>query len=684
MKMKKLSMKLLLLLVLCVIGVMYQPKQEAFAAGTPVQVCAVSYSDESLLVFINGNSKIFFATEMDASKGNWDQVEVKPTDKVAVIDLSWLSANTENIIKIKGDTNETESRIIIKDKPAKLQVSINYSVLDSLAATDTIGELLNIMATEGTGENPITFSDLQWKKGDSGDWMSSVYLTKERMENYLIKGTNLYFRIAPVDDIAKATDAGGLVDISDRIREFPYLYPKDNFSGITFGPYFPDGTKGRRASDEVKVKIAKKATLPVTGIDGEEFTAEIRYGQEYRVSVTNGGTTTTSGWTKVTDRLVKRLPLKTMIGGTYDGLTDLTAFPELLLEIRNYSTTRASSSRIIQTSLSPQRILTGSIILGNAPTGVTAADKNIYITYNGTKNMNVQIPSASDSNPYEYCVVKQGASFDLTKATWTSITKNTIVKILSTKALDYSTLYIRMKEVKYKAATDSSSAIAYKLASTLKTFAVNYPSIPTAPKATYVFTKGYPSTITIDVTLNVTNKMPFETKLKYVKLGTKDVPVVSSDVTPTGTIDSTKVYTMKIILDSNALKDMTNCTARALSIYYDNGTVDKTSSKLTIKNPSAALPLGTSVSIGEKTVGTTIVTIVGGVGTDNSLVYQLGDQVKSMNMEDKFTTGIPFTPGMEIAIPTPGQYLTIYEINKDGYVMKFKSIQINSDKIKQP
>ncbi len=684
MKMKKLNMKLLLLLVLSLTGMMYLPKQEAFAAGNPVQVCAVSYVDESLLVFINGNSKIYFATEMDASKGNWDLIEVDPSDKLAVIDLSWLSANTENIIKIKGDTNETESRIIIKDKPTKLQVSINYSMLDSLKSTDGIGELLNIMTTEGNGVNPITFDDLQWKKGDSGVWMDSSYLNKELLDGYLIKGTNLYFRIAPVDDVVSAKSGG--VNYALGLFTGTYTYTKPYLGttkdvDLTYGADYPDGTQGRRASDEVKVKIAKKTTLPVTGIDGEKFTADIRYGQEYRVTVTNGGTSTTSDWIKVTDRLVKRLPLKTMIGGSYDGLSDTTAFPELKLEIRNFSTTRASSSKITETSLSAQRILTGSIIQGSAPTGVTSADKNIYVTYNGTKNLNVQIPSASESNPYEYCVVKQGASFDLTKANWTSITKNTIVKILSTKALDDSTLYIRMKEVKYKAATDSSSAISYKLASTLKTFAVNYPSTPTAPKATYVFTKGYTTELSIDVTLNVAGKMPFETKLKYVKLGTKDIPVSSAVVTPTGIIDATKVYTMKITLDSKALKEMANCTARALSIYYDNGTVDKTSSKLTIKNPSAALSLSTTVEPGGN-VGTTKVTIVNSIGVDNSLVYQLGSKVEGLNMEDKCTATATFTNGMEITIPTPGQYLTIYEIDKNGYVMKYQSIQINSDKIK--
>jgi hypothetical protein len=684
MKMKKLSMKLMLLLVLVVIGVLYSPKQEAFAA-TPVQVCAVSYEDESILVFINGNSKIYFATDIDASKNNWDVIDVNSTDKIAVIDISWLSPNVENIMMIKGDVNQTQARITLLEKPVKLEVSINYNSLDGLASSDTIGSLLNIMTTESTGTRPILFDDLQWKKGDTGQWMSAVYLKKDLLESYLVKGTNLYFRIAPIDDVV-STELGGS-DYYNYTGTYAYTKPYFDFdmtitaNMLTFGTDYPDGTEGRRASDEIKLKIAKKSTLPVTGIDGEEFTAEIKYGQEYRITRTVGTVTTTDlEWTKVTDRLVKRISLKTMLKGTYDGLTN--AFPEMLIEIRNYSTSKASSSKIIKTSLNAQRVLAGSILQEAAPVGVTASDPNIYITYNGTKNMNIQIPSASENNPYEYCVVKQGYTFDLEKASWTAISKSTVVKILATKAVDYSTIYIRMKEVKYRAETESSPAVAYKLASTLKTFPVNYPSIPTATKATHIFTKGYPTTITIEVTLNVAGKMPFETGLKYIKLGTKDVPVQSVVVTPaiTGTIDPTKVYKMVITLKNADLETMVNCTARALSIYYNNGTVDKTSSKLTIKSPTAALSLTTTTAIGTVT-GSTAVTVVNPIGTNNHLVYLEGPTaITGMNMEDKFTSGKAFTNGMNIPM-TAGQYLTIYEIDSNGFIQKYKSIQITAANI---
>ncbi|MDF2906205.1 MAG: hypothetical protein K0R34_1526 [Herbinix sp.] len=680
---KNLSMKLVLLLVLVVFGIISVPRQESLAATTAVQVCAVSYSDESVLVFTNGNSKIYYGSEMDAARNNWDVIEVDPlTERIAVIDISWLSSNVESILMVKGDENATQSRIIIKEKPSKLEVSINYSQLDTLDDDDNIGPILNVMSTEGTADDPLSFDDLQWKKGDDGRWISSDFLTKRVLENYLIRGTHLYFRVAPMDDIVDAKNGAIQADISERIMNFPYLF--DDFTDITFGTDYPDGTEGRRASGEVRLKIAKKAILPVTGIDGEDFKVDIKYGQEYRVTTTSGSAISVYGWTKVTDRSVKKLPISTMIGGTRDGLFAGSSFPEMVIEIRNYSTSKASSSKVTETHLDAQRILPGSIIAEAAPLGVSTADKNIYISYNGTKNLNIQIPSASEDNPYEYCVVRQGYSFNLEKASWSSITKGTMIKILSSKAVDYSTLYIRQKEVKYQAETDTESAVSYKLASTMQTFNVNYPSIPTAVKTTYIYTKGYPTTIFIDVTLNVIGKMPYETKLKYIKLGTKDVPVDKVIITPsiTSGIDPNQVYTMRIILQGEPLKLMTNCTARVLGIYYENGTVDKTSSKLTIKSPTAALKLTTTVLPGIA-VNTTAVTVVNPVGVNNHFVYAIGNKaVAGLNMEDQFTTGLSFTNGMDILI-NAGDYLTIYELDKDNFVVKYESILIGAADIKK-
>lgn len=706
MKRLKFNLQLLLLSALILVGLAILPAGHAYGA-TPVQVCAVSYTDESILVLNNGNSKIYYALEAEASRDKWEVLTVPSDtnlDDISVIDISWLSSNVENIIMIKGDVNDTQSRIIIKKKPMKLAVSINYTDLDSLGANDGIGSLINIMATEGDGNNPLTFDELQWSKGDSQRWLSTDILTKSLFESYLTKGVNLYFRIAPKDDIAAAEFNGDELDLSGAASMFAYTNPffyiqtdgnndgiPDNISiinansGIFKDEPYPDGTRGRRASSEVKLKITKQTTLPVAGVDGSKFNVNIRYGQEYRVTAETTVGTKTTPWIKVTDRQAKPISLSTILSeiGDYDGLTK--AFPEMKIEVREFATAKASASKITETKLNPQRTINGKILQEETP---SLPDGNIYITYNGTKNINVTIPSASAENPYEYTVVKQGATFDLSKASWTSISKNTLVKIPSSKAVDFGTLYIRMKEIKYKAKTASSNAIAFQLASTVKIFDIRYPSAPAAAKTTLVFTKGYSNAddVTITVKLNDVSKMPFETKLKSVKLGTRDVPATATvlpKIDEGSQPDPNQKYTMKIVLKVDELAKMPNCTAKALSIYYDNGTVDKTSTKLTIKNPTPASGLTTNLEPGTA-IGNTALTVVNPIGADNVLVYQIGAaEVTGLNTEDVFSTGIAFTSGTEVPV-TAGNYLTVYEINNTTKkVVKYKSVKVTADKIKQ-
>ncbi len=679
----KISIKLILLLVLAMIGVMYSPKQEVLAAVDPVKICAVSYIDESILVITNGNSRLYYGTESDAARNVWDVIDVPAGQKIFAIDISSLSSNVENIMFIKGNLNETPSRVIIKKKPLKLEVSINYSQLDTLHADDKIAPILNIMSSEGTAANPIDFMDLEWKKGEDGRWLPVEYLTKKVLNSYLIRGTKLYFRVSPLDDIINTTDFS---DIDNAVMD--YAYRNIGLDVDVFGTDYPDGMDGRRASDGVLLKIGKQAVIPVTGVDGSKFTIDIKYGQEYRVT-TVSGSAITGEWTKITDRTTKKLPLYALVGGTSNGLSAKFAFPEMIIETRNYSTSKAAYSKVTETHLQAQRILPGNIVPNAAPIVIPASDfNNIFISYNGTKNINVQIPSASDDNPYEYSVVRDGVNFDVSKASWTPITKGTIVKILSSKAVDQSTLYIRQKEIKYRAETDAKSAVAYQLASTIKTFKVDYPSMPTTAKKTYVFTKGtaYEADIVIDITLNTAGKLPFETELKYIKLGTKDIPIVGTPtITPSisGGIDPNIVYTMHVTLNKAALKEMTNSTARPLSIYYMNGTVDKTSAKLTIKNPTDALGLTTTTTVGTVD-GTTAITLVSPPSVDNHLRYEISSaQITGKKMEDKFTAGSTFTSGMNIAI-TADQWITIYELNADDYIMKYKSIQIKATEIKQP
>jgi hypothetical protein len=299
--------------------------------------------------------------------------------------------------------------------------------------------------------------------------------------------------------------------------------------------------------------------------------------------------------------------------------------------------------------------------------------------------MNITIPTASSELPYEYCIIKPDDIFEMDRATWSSITKPTEVKVLASKAVDGGTLYVRQKEIKSKAATRTSKAVDYALASTYLTKGIKYPSVPKIAKENYTFTKGYSSNIVFTITLNEKGRKPFETEIKSIKLGTKDIEFVDP---PTTTTDADGVKTMTVTLKEASLKAMTNCYNRAVTINYMNGTVDKTSIKLTIQSPTPAATLAATPAPGAN--AGTVINVVTAVGTGNTRVYVISDaEITGKNTQDTVAAGVgdTFTAGDDIPSINSsmiGKYITVYEVTNDTnrYIVKYKSIKIEASIIK--
>lgn len=655
-------------------GLIYFGGRPAFAA-TKVQIQSVDYYNENIII-TNGtnngtNTKFYFATDTDAANDNWDVLPAD-TGTTTTMDISWVPQTTEGVILIKGDVDVDPVRIVIKAKPTKLNISVNYTNMSALPASSSIAPLLNIQSTEGTAANPININDLEWKKDESGQWSSTSSLTVGLLNKYLIKGTYLYFRIKAVNDVANA-------------------------------PYYPDGTLGRRFSDEVKVKISKQASAMVYGINGSKFTADIRYGKEYKVTATYPAKGVAapvvgySDWIRVTDRSTDPISLATLVNNvtprnydtsnnliTYNGET--VAFPKMFIEIRSYATRTSSSSKTTEIPLNAQRTISEPIQGGvPAADAIQNSDDNVYVAYNGgNKFLTITIPTASTTLPYEYCIVKPGYQFDLAHTSWTSITKGTGIKVLATKAVDGGKLYIRMKEIKSKAATAVSGAVDYALASTYVSHDINYPSVPAPTKTNLTYVKGYPSPLEITATLNVSGKDAYETDVLSVKLGTRSIGFTTVPTTLPG-----NVKTLKITLNGDDVKTLTNCSNRVLTITYANKTTDKTS-KLTVKNPTPAGAL--LVSAAKGTTGKTAVTVGNSLGSGNTWVYIITtQQVTGKNMEDTIAKNDYHTyiPGTDITVQA-NSYLTMYEIKTDSMtnptsnisnIINYGSIQITADMI---
>lgn len=631
------------------------PDQEASAMTpiSPVTIDSVDYEEENIIVNNNGNSKIYFATEVEASKDNW---EIMPADPGATteIDFSWVSPGTENILKIKGEDItvpagvQLQKRIILKERARKLEISIMYASINALDKDDTIAPLLNIMSSVGTADNPITYEDLEWKKGETGKWKDIDDLTVAQLEKYQIKGADLYFRIMAVNDVTDKTDP------------LDFIYP--------------DGSKGRRVSNEVKVKIAKKAASMVVGIDGAKFKAEIEYGQEYRVTI--GAVTT--GWEQVTDRATTNIPLADIVNDGSDGTTN--PFPGMFLEIRDYATTKKAASKITEIELNLQREILGDVLAEEVPLDVTPANQNIYLNYYGNKNIVITIPSASLDNPYEYCIVKPSDTFDLERVIWYSVTKSSGANVLASKAVDGGILYIRQKEIKSRAKTRTSLAVEYKSASTYVSHDISYPSVPDVFDESFTYIKGIgDDPVEFDIRLNISGRIPFETEIGSIKLGNKIV-LFDTDTDPD--IGDPLSDIMKVTLRTSSLEELPNCYYKDLFITFKNGTIEKSSIKLTIKSPTLSYALSASAAKGA-TSGTTVINVVSPLGVGNVHKVYISDTLVENVVEEGIAsyTGVgPYTSGNMIPV-TAGKYVTVFEIDDTGLIKKYKCIQITADLI---
>lgn len=637
-----------------VAGLYLVPIHIAYAAGEtadPVRVKAVEYYEEQILVYNNNNSKIYYATELEASKGNWGVVDAEP-GSVTLIDFSWLSSSTENILVIRGDKNDTWSRVKIGKKPSKLVVTIDYSNMElvkKLGPETSIASMVNIMSDVGTGENPIKFNDLEWRKGTSGNWKDASELTVRLLEKFLVNGTTLYFRIKAVDDV--------------------------HVSGSSV---YPDGTKGRRCSGEVKVKVSKQAAAASYTVDAGKFNINIKYGKEYRVAIGNGAF---SNWVKVTDKSAKNVSLYEILNSVnYNPASDIGQreshpFPKMTIEIRDYASSKAPASKISSITLEEQRILKQAADNGS---GSLAIDEGIYVSYSGNKYLLLRIPNASADNPFEYSIFKKGESFNSNKAAWTAVTKGTEIKIPSSKALDGGTLYVRKKEIKQKNSTGNKAISSVVLPSTYVTHEIKYPTMPSVQKKTFTFIKDYSEDISFEINLG---REPYETMVDNIKLGTRDIGFSTSART------SGEDKILDVTLKKESLSSLPNCNNKYIYIYFGNGTVDKASVRLTIQNATKAAALTVSTAKGTNP-GTMSFTMVSSKGVNNNWSYIISNtDIEKVYTQHKITDLTSLAPigftdiKLDNISVSADKYLIIFETDKNGNIIKYKSIKITSDMI---
>ncbi|MBR4343151.1 MAG: hypothetical protein IKP88_10705 [Lachnospiraceae bacterium] len=244
-------------------------------------------------------------------------------------------------------------------------------------------------------------SSIQWKKKESVTWKpfpNNAADFNSTLEGMIAKGATLVFRTAP-----------------------------KNGNG---------SDPGARASKEVTVSIKARASAPVMKIDDQKMTINLKKDMEFRYCDSTG-TPTGNSWESVDkneDRPLNSIAAAAMCsgGGTVAGT-------EVTIQFRMKATDKSQVSNITTVTIPGQKPLT------------TAAKDSIKLEYTSPSTVGLSVSVATDSAPYEYCIITQkdvedGVTIDNVKElTWNSISDSKQVTITKSKAGDGSLIYVRKK-----------------------------------------------------------------------------------------------------------------------------------------------------------------------------------------------------------------------------------------------
>lgn len=257
----------------------------------------------------------------------------------------------------------------------------------------------NVSNEEKTG-SPIRFTNagdrtVEWRKNNGTTWSPWSPMKSEALNYLIANGTTLYFRLAPINGTSISNN-------------------------------------GQRAGKEVALRISAKKTAPDVGFNDSSFTVSLKSGMMYRIAVMKDGTvsdvdTRNKEWTKITSSREYSL--------TEICPTALSA--ECALQFKTGYKGNTQESRV-------------KTIIVPAQESLTAAEKDgIKIAYTSTKSFNLTISGASDSKPYQYCIVKKedynNGKLSYSDLNWVDVKTTAPVAITKTKAPEGSRIYVRKK-----------------------------------------------------------------------------------------------------------------------------------------------------------------------------------------------------------------------------------------------
>ena len=253
MKKTKLLTAVLFLAGVLMTGNRTAPLAAGGATKLPDSSIQVNYEYETMEITAGSNKAIYFAESPTAL--NWEEVPI--VGGKAIFDISWVKPSTTTRLYLKGDVDS-----IVTARYIEAEENLTCTFVGDLSAADVVdiatwrttyaqyknfsnetGYLLFFIKKNGVGTAYFNLADIEWKKGDTGNWrdFSELNLTQMRA-----KGGNLLFRIKAVNDTATQ--------------------------------------KGKRFSSTVKLSLQKIAAGPVVTVNSSSMTASLKNGMEYSLN----------------------------------------------------------------------------------------------------------------------------------------------------------------------------------------------------------------------------------------------------------------------------------------------------------------------------------------------------------------------------------------------------------------
>lgn len=391
------------------------------SAESGISVTLIDYDKSQITLKLTGTDTRVYIS--DAKMKKWEYVPaVKADDGTVSFDISWISVTKDYTLSIKGDVSTDPVQVMIPKQENKFKVTYDVS-------TGNVNYLNN-------NDRPV-----QWRKKNGSTWTDAgtADQLKEVFSKLIGNGASIVFRLAP-----------------------------RNGSGT-------DG--GLRPSKEVTVTIPKKTTAPKITVNNSNMTLAVVKGLEYRYIDENGIPVDLAQW--IVCEKAENIALSVIAPNAVyaDDIGNEAAYPENTSLQDQYIQFRLQAGKAKQMSNNTTVKIPAQVLLSQEEID------SFKFEYKSSSSFAITASKASESTPYEYCIINTSDSSDGVsintpeKLKWKEITDSDEIYVSNTKNScdNGSKIYIRRKAVNNLGDDD------YKLGSNIyKLQTINYPGNVTA------------------------------------------------------------------------------------------------------------------------------------------------------------------------------------------------------------